>query len=566
MYLSSLDPFFPTAHNTGIENAKNTVRYIEIAGLRPGMAFPEFSAFYPILYLQSSPRDLGVLSNTKFVSGCIGLLRQYTEDIKNRGQGLLFHSFGFYCFRAMLVGIQVGILAQTGTLHTFIRDHQHLDSPYKVSRELSQTVSKLIMENWYKTMSLEQPLGPTTSHAGQRMLLESVGGFLDTDAEFLLEALWKDRDILTYVTARYPTDGWGTLLLLLGQHAISALELGNDDRYEWGHLRALCFRYSLSATPTENLYLRTICYDLRDFGRNSVRECLSFLVDEDDAENFLNAYISRLKSSPNQPSYPLEIAELFVDFLPQHRMLQPAHMMLPLVEALTSRVWQACGCRDLSTNPEFIKYSTGVFNTISTILEVHSNKPSITALAYSEDIFELAGRVVMSPLRYGSVLAYHLSQEDMAEWASENLQYWDGFLDSLFILASALPSQIRPGFSGPRRVWKKIWHNLSIRSTDDLLLEEIVEYLHECQLVWDNLGDALGYTSPGTVEQGQQCAYPRCPNTAQDLGTGYICEMCLQAAYCGKGCQERHWSEDLPDSHRDRCVGSSQNVSIKVPE
>ncbi|KAG8703330.1 hypothetical protein FRC09_004224 [Ceratobasidium sp. 395] len=345
-----------------------------MAGLRPGMPFPDFPTFYPILYLQSSPRDLGVLNNTKFVSGCIGLLRQYTEDIKKRGQGLLFHSFGFYCFRAMLVGVQVGILAQTGTLHTFMRDHQHLDNPYEVSHELSQTVSRLIMENWRNTISLEQPLGPTISQTGQRMLLESVGGFLDTDAEFLLEALWKDRDILTYIAARYPTDGWGTLLLLLGQHAIWALELGNDNRYEWGHLRALCFRCSLSATPTENLYLRTICYDLRDFGCNGAKECLSFLVDDDDAENFLDAYISRLKLSPNQLPYPMELAELFIDFLPQDRMLKPAHMMPPLVEALTSRIWQECDRMDPSANPDFIKYSTGVFNTISQVVPLRVYK------------------------------------------------------------------------------------------------------------------------------------------------------------------------------------------------
>ncbi|KAG9095474.1 hypothetical protein FRC06_009770, partial [Ceratobasidium sp. 370] len=171
----------------------------------------------------------------------------------------------------MLVGIQVGILAQTNALDNFVETYGHLTTPDQVSDALSQTVGELINRGW------RRPLGPKILHTGERVLLESVGGLLNTDAGFLLEALWKDRDVLTYIAAHYPTHGWGTFLMLLGQHAIWALELDSNDDYKWGYLQALCFRYSLAATPTENVYLRTICDDLLGFGCNGQEEYSSFL-------------------------------------------------------------------------------------------------------------------------------------------------------------------------------------------------------------------------------------------------------------------------------------------------
>ncbi|KAG8752336.1 hypothetical protein FRC12_012014 [Ceratobasidium sp. 428] len=520
-YLDSGNPFFPATTNKGVENTKNAVRDIELAGLRPGMPVPDLETFYPILYLytQSGGRHLKTLNNTKIVSGCLGLLRRYMEDIEDSGYGLLSYSFGFYCFQAMIVGMRVGLMAQTS--HKRVRDHEHSNDPHDTSQDLSHESSN-----------------PTILPGGQRMVYGSVGGFLDTDAEFLLEALWKDRDALTYIAAHYSTYGWGTLLLLLGRFAIWALESENNGCYEWGHLQALCFRYSLVASAVENICFRELCYYLHDLGCNTVKEWPSFLVDEDDGEDFLNAYISRLQPSPEQPPYPIELAELFIDFLPQDRMLEPAHMMPPLVEALTSRIWQECDCADPSTNPVLVDFCTMVFHTISKIIQIHPNNSSITALAYSNDIIELAGRLVMSPLRYGNELAHELSEKATAKSASKILARWNQLLQSLLTLASTLPPQIRAGVSGSRREWKKIWHSLSARSTDDLL-EEIRGYLQECRLVWSTLGDALGHASSGTIKQGQQCAYPRCSNAAQDSGMVYICGMCLQTTYCSKRCQER---------------------------
>ncbi|KAG8684803.1 hypothetical protein FRC09_015133, partial [Ceratobasidium sp. 395] len=338
----------------------------------------------------------------------------------------------------MLAGIYVGILAQANTLRICVQDHGHLNDSHDVSRESPHMV-----------------LSSTISPRGKRTLLESVGGLSETDAEFLLEALWENRDMLTYIAACYSTFGWGMLLALLGRFATWALESENYDRYKWGHLPALCFRYSLAASVSENIWLRETCYDLYDFGCNGEKECLSFLVDEVDTQNFLSAYISRLQPSSGQLPYPIELAELFVDFMPQDRMLKPAHMMPPLIKALTSRIWQECDCADLSTNPDLVYFCTGVFDTISQIIQIHANKPSITALAYSSDIIELAGRLVMSPLRYGSELTYELSGEDTAKSASETVACWNQLLESLLTLASTLPPQIRAGFSGSSREWKK---------------------------------------------------------------------------------------------------------------
>ncbi|KAG8696537.1 hypothetical protein FRC08_007088 [Ceratobasidium sp. 394] len=505
MYLSSMDPFFPMALDIGLEGAKNAIRRIETAGLSAA-PLPKFTDFYPILYLQSNPQDLRVVNNTRIVSGCVGLLRRYTEDIKESGKGLLSHSFGFYCFRTMLIGTQVGILAQNNALDTFIETHGHITRPDQVSYALSRTVDELVMQNWRQHMSLLRPLGPKILPMGERMLLGSVGGLLNTDVGFLLEALWKDRDVLTYITTHYPTHGWGIFLLLLGQHAIWALDLDSNDDYKWGHLRALCFRYSLAAARTENAYLQIICYDLRDLGCNGQEECLSFLVDQADAQSFLEVYISRIKPSPNQSAYPIEILELFSDFLPQEDMLKPAYLMPPLVEALYSRIWQECGHSDLSTRWAFAAYCTGVFKTTSKMFQLHSDRAIIEILHLS-DLIELIGRVVLSPLGYGSFLIFHLLQgDDTDPNITNSLKYGNELLQSLLILASSLPREAQEGFLNCNQEWKKIWRHL-LAYPAYYLPDEMAKYLYKCRLVWSTLGFAFGYTSPGAMEQGRQCAY-----------------------------------------------------------
>ncbi|KAG8771671.1 hypothetical protein FRC12_003479 [Ceratobasidium sp. 428] len=135
---------------------------------------------------------------------------------------------------------------------------------------------------------------------------------------------------------------------------------------------------------------------------------------------------------------------------------------------------------------------------------------------------------------------YSACYSDTAKRARVNLKCWNELLDSLFVLASTLPRQVQSEFSGSRREWKKIRHNLLVRPTDDFdLPEEILGYLQKCRLAWSTLGDALGHTSSETTEKGQRCAYPRCPNATQDSGPEYTCGTCLRAAYCSQRCQAR---------------------------
>ncbi|KAG8744776.1 hypothetical protein FRC10_009424 [Ceratobasidium sp. 414] len=356
------------ASNTGLERAKQAIRRIEMAGssMTPP---PDFTDFYPILYLQSNPRDLWILKDTRIVSGCIGLLRQYTEDVKDSGKGLLSHSFGFYCFRAMLLGIQVGILAHTDTFDSFVEDFDHLRGAEYVCAALSYFVDRLIVESHDRGDFLRLLGAVDIPSTEERPFLGSVGGLLNTDVDFLLEALWNDRDVFTYLSNDFPTPGWATILWVFGRHMLWALDLRtlqatSDEIYEWGHLRALCFRYSLFATSDENGYLESICSDLRDYQCNSKAECLEFLIDQADAENVINAYISCIAPSDGESIYDMDIASLFVDFIPQDDMLKPAHLMPALIEASLSWIWDQWDQRpneDQSMNESFTTYCTGIF-------------------------------------------------------------------------------------------------------------------------------------------------------------------------------------------------------------
>ncbi|KAG8696536.1 hypothetical protein FRC08_007087 [Ceratobasidium sp. 394] len=568
MYLSSMNPFFPIASNTGLKSAKNVIRHIERASL-PVTSLPTFTHFYPILYLQSNPRDLRILGNTRIVSGCVELLRQYTEDIKHGGKGLLSHSFGFYCFRAMILGMQVGILTHTGTFDSFIEEFGHLDRADHVCAALDYFVDGLIIESDDRGDFLEL-LGAADLPDTERSFLGSVGGFLNTDVHFLLEALWKDRDVLTYISTSFPLHGWAITLWVTGRHMLRALDLQINETYEWGHLRALCFRYSLFTSSQATFYLENICNQLLNHRCNSQRECMEFLVDQDDAENFINAYISRVTPFSDHPIYGLDMASLYIDFIPQEDILKPAHLMPALIKATVSQIWvewDEYPDADLSKDKSFISYCTGIFQALCKMFQLHSDRTlcQITSALHSNDFVELIGRVVLSPLVESCDLMQYLREEIDEEFTTLTLERWDKLLQSLLTLTYWFPHKAQPELSASDEEWKKTQRWLSTYRTAQLP-SQMVKYVDKCWHVWNTLGLAFGYFSPDTAGEERLCAYARCPKPVLGCNSGFACSLCLETPYCGHECQAKHWDGISPESHRNNCVGFADHTSTDVPQ
>ncbi|KAG9118625.1 hypothetical protein FRC07_006776, partial [Ceratobasidium sp. 392] len=383
------------------------------------------------------------LNDTGIISGCIGLLRQYTEDIKNEGKGLLSHSFGFYCFRALVLGIQVGVLSFTGEFDSFIDAYHFLTNPEHVSAGLAYIVNDTIT----RADSRSELLDPRTLSDSKRMFLKSVGGVLNTDVGFLLEALWKDRDVLTYLATSYPLPGWASIIWLIGQHMIWSLELQTDEVYEWNHLRELCFRYSLFATPEEMHYLANVCDELQELQCFNEKDRSTFLVDQADGENVLKAYISCM--NPSNILYSMRLASQFIGFILQGDLLKPAHLMTDLVEAMALRIWEDPELleADRSMAQDFIVYCTGVF-------EIYGDGEIVHRLREAED--------------------------DKA--AILLLESWDTLLQSLNAFAYKVPREIQQGVSVSSLEWEKMRNWLSIYPTVGLP-RRMLKYIDKCRFI-----------------------------------------------------------------------------------
>ncbi|QRV85305.1 hypothetical protein RhiJN_27394 [Ceratobasidium sp. AG-Ba] len=354
LYLSSLNPFFPIATNAGLDSAKKFLQVLKRASFSV-ISPPKFTDFYSLLYLQLDPANIAYLDNTSVVSGCIALLRQYTEDIKSENKGLLSHSFGFYCFRTLVLGIQAGILSCSNDFDTVVETYHYLSNAEHVSAGLAYIVNRAIVQAESIFDVLDPVIVPDTDIS---IFLRSVGGISNADVDFLLDALWKDRDVMTYLSASYITPGWTCILWVIGQHMIWSLQLERNEKFAWDRYRELCFRRSLFSMPEEFEYLDDVCNELRGF------KCFGdtysgFVVDQADAENILDAYIKWVPSA--EIVYPLRLAANFVGYITEDELLKPARPMAEFVGATSQGIWLALQEVDRSMSEDLITYCTGVF-------------------------------------------------------------------------------------------------------------------------------------------------------------------------------------------------------------
>ncbi|QRW13880.1 hypothetical protein RhiLY_12879 [Ceratobasidium sp. AG-Ba] len=170
----------------------------------------------------------------------------------------------------MIASILVGILSCTGAGTYFDQRHGDLTRADQVTAAMAE--------------------GRESQDGKRRSFLGGIEGFRNIDVEFLLKALWKDRDILTHISTRFSAPGWGLLLWMIGHHMRWFADLQS--------------------------YLEKICGDVREKDLYDEEECSTCLVDQADAENVLRAYISRITPSPEKPPYRLAMGCLLRSYIP----------------------------------------------------------------------------------------------------------------------------------------------------------------------------------------------------------------------------------------------------------
>ncbi|EUC54050.1 glycoside hydrolase family 18 protein, partial [Rhizoctonia solani AG-3 Rhs1AP] len=251
------------------------------------------------------PKELVVLNNTTLLSSCIRALRKIvTDNQSSRTFKLFSHETGFLCFRTIVLLVHIGILAHTNNLDYFrLMPHTLVSQPEEILMSLAELGTALKERSEREPNPRRWFLGSQISQAGRRTFLESVGGFTDSDAEFLLKLLWQDRKCFSK----------------LGEHMQWKSESDYIPYEQWMPLETLCFRYSFYSSASEVNLIGVFCVEtVRD--RPDPDEDLDdesyekSLVDTEDARQFLLAFIDR--SEYLQP-LSVALAALVLKFVKQ---------------------------------------------------------------------------------------------------------------------------------------------------------------------------------------------------------------------------------------------------------
>ncbi|CAE6406741.1 unnamed protein product [Rhizoctonia solani] len=380
------------------------------------------SIFLEVLCLVYYPNELNALNNTTLLSSCIRTLRKFVAENQNSRNFKLFsHETGFLCFQTIVLLVQIGILAHTNNLDRFrLMFHPLVSQPEEMLISLAELGIVLMERSEHEPNARRSFLGPFISQTGQRTFLKSVGGFTDSDAEFLLKLLWQDRKRFSELCVRVQSPGWALLLLVIGAHMQWKSESAYIPYGQWMPLETLCFRYSLHSSASEADAIGVFCeetvQDRPDHDEEPDDECYEkSLVDAEDARGFLLAFIDR--TDLFQP-LPVSLGRLVLRFFRQELIIESANLIAVVIGNTCSHIWTllettAGDSEHLSTNVGFNQYATQLFGLIDRFCSAHATSPdmmsTIARILSKKDFVNLFGRLVLLSLSVGSPLG-RLSQ------------------------------------------------------------------------------------------------------------------------------------------------------------
>ncbi|KAG8744778.1 hypothetical protein FRC10_009426 [Ceratobasidium sp. 414] len=170
--------------------------------------------------------QLSCLNNSVLLRGCMRALRSYTGTFGERGQGLFTYEFGFLCFQAIVLLVQVDILTRTKTLDSFVGQNTHVSDPNDISLALSAHVSQLILDAAEDESFRKWLFGSPGSQSGDQPLQAPTRGIEGVDFGYFVKAIWRSRLEFTQICAKFRSSGWSFVLLLLGEYLRYTFENG----------------------------------------------------------------------------------------------------------------------------------------------------------------------------------------------------------------------------------------------------------------------------------------------------------------------------------------------------
>ncbi|KAL5637595.1 hypothetical protein ACGC1H_004117 [Rhizoctonia solani] len=558
--------FFPpstTKLSYSINHIKNTA-IPQLTG-EIGSSDDICSIFLGVLSILYYPKELDILDNTTLLSSCVRILRKLVADNHNSHTFKLFsHEAGFLCFRTIVLLVHIGILAHTNNLDFFrLMPHTLVSQPDEILTSLAGCGTALMERSEHESNPRRWFLGSLISQTGHRTFLESIGGFTDSDAEFLLRLLWQDRKCFSQLGTRVQTPGWALLLLVIGEHMQWKSESDYIPYEQWLPLETLCFRWSTHSSASEANLIGAFCVE-KIQGRPDPDEDLDdecyekSLVDTEDAREFLLAFIDRIEYF--QP-LPAALAALILKFVRQKLTIDIADLITTVVDNTCSRIWTilettASDSNHLSTDIGFNQYATQLLGLIDRLCSVYATSPdmisTIARILFNNDFVNLLARLLLLSLSVGSPLG-RLSHESPGLFsildrkkAPFNIarSWFDLAFEALEVMDSCCQTgnQFQKTFDSSFPDWMKLRRCLDANFPQHHVgagSKAFENHVQGTRATLLKMAYSFGY-SERAFHNRMACTYPRCPGTSSEGDVRLlVCSKCMITPYCSHVCQDK---------------------------
>ncbi|KAF8596159.1 hypothetical protein BDV93DRAFT_528214 [Ceratobasidium sp. AG-I] len=542
-------------HETFRESYDTSELKSAVKELQQYIDYLPISVLERLLLFSQTSRDIKHLLVPKIIPGIIEILEIYCEQNK-----IFSYYYGFLCVQLLTRALEIGIINDTNSLGRFINSRHVKPGQKDLARPMADFAAKSLhgMLVLFKGNQMSTLLRRSPDPENNACLLE-LGGFFDSDAEFLLDRLWEDRKAFMVLCNRIEMPGWAVLLAMIWEQ----IRYFEKPDLQCKKIKNLLSRGILVSSRYECGMAYRVMLEIDKALPYGDRKFQFPPVDTDDARNVLTAFL-KYTTATQDPRAVVEVMTLPFSMVYHNVSEGLPNELIPMLEAVLNRTWRIMEEEQLAPQERMLsafEYAGGALGSLWLMFKTvpHPDRyddirilSCIKLLAHTNFI-ELMGRLcaaLVTPANDNSRGIFLVSKDQ-----------WEIFEMNLHSLLNKLGEATEywgaPGVAMVEScyvMWARVRRHISLQLDLYAVTGLVEDRLKACQSVWRSLGTAFGYDELEVDEEKHQCMYPRCANPYPDGGARLVCGRCCWVHYCSIECQTAHWIFHSPDSHQRRCI------------
>ncbi|CAE7064649.1 unnamed protein product [Rhizoctonia solani] len=488
------------------------------------------------------------------------LLKAHCKD-----NWLFHHYYGLLCFQLLTNVMLAGVInCSSEPENAFNEIRKRSRGSLDIARHVAAYSAMMALGLHPPIRHHEDRFSSSFLAEGQRgeyVILPGLGGFLEEDALWLLNALWEIRDTFCVfgnaISVMMP--GWAVLFTIMWY---CVKRMGSTTSLM--KLRNLLLRYALTAFEPEFQLVVDLISDIEEYIPSTTRRDEELPpVNTQDVELMIRMFKNRLDSEKQGRSQKNVLYSPFA-MIYHNAFTTVPDRVPPLLAAVVECVWKTLG----KAGPvpalrerilEAFDYAVNSILSMCSVLAqgeyLKNLKSKHTAVIvwtkFLQDVnmIELIGRLCsISVVSSGNGLL--ISHEAFGLLVKST----SSFRNSLEGVA-----QIHElcDLNDPRHTWDKVLRYMDLQLSIYPLGSLIHHRICACRSIWFNIGAVFQFKQ--VAYQQHRCMNSRCSDPLPDGGAQYVCMRCYWVHYCSRRCQSIHWGSTCVGAHHEECI------DLKVP-